>query len=95
MEAVPPAEATQLLIQAGEGDRKALDDLLPVVDGKLRRLANYCLTKERRDHTLQHTALVHEAYMRLIDQKHVQWKNDNLAVIALTMAQSERQTDAE
>jgi RNA polymerase sigma factor (TIGR02999 family) len=71
----PTAGVTQLLVQAGRGDRAALDEMLPLVYAELRRLANFYLTKERRDHTLQPTALVHEAYMRLVDQKHVDWKN--------------------
>jgi RNA polymerase sigma factor (TIGR02999 family) len=66
---------TQLLIQSGKGNRAALDDMLPLVYGELRRLANYYLRKERRGHTLQPTALVHEAYMRLVNQENVDWKN--------------------
>ncbi|MCI0602508.1 sigma-70 family RNA polymerase sigma factor [bacterium] len=66
---------TQLLIQAGTGDRAALDEMLPLVYGELRRLANFYLSKERPGHTLQPTALVHEAYLRLVDQQHVNWKN--------------------
>jgi len=70
-----PAGVTQLLIRAEKGDRAALDEMLPLVYGELRRLANFYLSKERPGHTLQPTALVHEAYMRLIDQQHVDWKN--------------------
>lgn len=58
-----------------EGDRGVLDDLLPVVYGELRKLASSYLRRERIGHTLQPTALVHEAYMRLVDQTQVQWQN--------------------
>jgi len=70
-----PGDVTQLLIQAGRGDRDALDEMLPQVYGELRRLANFYLSRERFGHTLQPTALVHEAYLRLIDQQNVDWKN--------------------
>jgi len=66
---------TQLLIRAGAGDRAALDEMLPHLYGELRRLANSYLSKERAGHTLQPTALVHEAYLRLIEQQNVDWKN--------------------
>lgn len=70
-----PAGVTQLLVGWGKGDRGALDEMLPLVYGELRRLAAYYLNKERSDHTLQPTAVVHEAYLRLVDQKRVDWKN--------------------
>ena len=57
------------------GDRKALDRLLPLVYGELRRLAASYLKQERPDHTLQPTALVHEAYLRLTRQRDVVWQN--------------------
>ena len=66
---------TQLLLDWNKGDRAALDDLLPMVYGELRRLAQSYLSRERRDHTLQATALVHEAYLRLVDQRNVTWQN--------------------
>ena len=66
---------TQLLIGYGKGDRSALDQMLPLVYDELRRLASYYLNREREGHTLQTTALVHEAYLRLIDQQQVNWKN--------------------
>jgi RNA polymerase sigma factor (TIGR02999 family) len=75
MEPVSSDEVTKLLIKYGKGDRSSLDEMLPLVYGELRRLANYYLKKERSDHTLQPTALVHEAYLRLIKQEHVDWKN--------------------
>ena len=68
-------EVTRLLVRLTDGDRGVLDDLLPVVYGELRRLASSYLRRERPGHTLQPTALVHEAYMRLVDQTQVQWQN--------------------
>ena len=66
---------TQLLLEAKGGDRGALDRLMPLVYNELRRLAESYLRSERQDHTLQATALVNEAYLRLIDQKTVNWQN--------------------
>jgi RNA polymerase sigma factor (TIGR02999 family) len=66
---------TALLVRWREGDRKALDALVPLVYSELRRLAHYYLQHERSDHTLQSTALVHEAYMRLAGQDPPQWQN--------------------
>lgn len=74
---MPPAphqEVTQLLVAWGDGDRSALDKLLPLVEGELHRLAHRYMSHERQDHTLQTTALVNEAYMKLIDQR-VDWQN--------------------
>src|SRR5438045_3006414 len=68
-------EFTRLLKDCGAGDREALDRLLPLVYEELRRLAHSFLTHERSDHTLQTTALVHEAYLKLIDQRSVNWQN--------------------
>lgn len=67
-------EVTQLLVKLSGGDRSALDDLLPLVYDELRRLADRYLRRERSDHTLQATALVNEAYLRLVDQN-VPWQN--------------------
>jgi RNA polymerase sigma factor (TIGR02999 family) len=67
-------EVTQLLVKLSDGDRSALDDLLPLVYDELRRLADRYLRRERSDHTLQATALVNEAYLRLVDQN-VPWQN--------------------
>lgn len=58
---------TRLLQEWGGGDKRALDELIPVVYDQLRRLASRCLRAERPDHTLRATALVHEAYLRLVD----------------------------
>lgn len=71
----PQQGVTELLVAWSEGDKSALDELMPVVYDELRRLAKNHLSKERPDHTLQTTALVHEAYLRLIDQKSVNWNN--------------------
>ena len=62
---------TQLLVDWGKGDRSALEKLTPLVYEELKRLAARYLRRERPDHTLQSTALVHEAWLRLIDQKQV------------------------
>jgi RNA polymerase sigma factor (TIGR02999 family) len=70
-----PNEITQLLLDWSHGDKAALDQLMPLVYDELRSLANSYLRRERPDHTLQPTALVHEAYLRLIDQQSVQWQN--------------------
>ncbi len=67
-------DVTSLLIASSSGDQEALNLLLPLVYDELRRLADRYLHRERSDHTLQATALVHEAYLRLIDQK-VSWAN--------------------
>lgn len=66
---------TQLLVCGSAGDRAALDELLPQVYHELRRLAESYLGREREGHTLQPTALVHEAYLRLVDQRSVDWRN--------------------
>jgi len=71
----PQQGVTELLVASAEGDKAALDSLMPVVYDELRRLAQKYLSRERVDHTLQTTALVHEAYLRLIDQKCVNWQN--------------------
>ncbi|HZN11366.1 MAG TPA: sigma-70 family RNA polymerase sigma factor [Blastocatellia bacterium] len=66
---------TGLLIKWGDGDQAALDELMPLVYAELHRLARGYLRRERRGHTLQPTALVHEAYLRLVDQKSASWQN--------------------
>jgi RNA polymerase sigma factor (TIGR02999 family) len=70
-----PKDVTQLLIDWSDGKREALDKLLPLVYDELRQLAERYLRRERKDHTLQATALVHEAYLKLIDQRSVHWQN--------------------
>lgn len=66
---------TQLLQELRGGGRESLDEFLPVVYSELRRLAKSYLDRERDNHTLQPTALVHEAYLRLIGQKEIEWQN--------------------
>lgn len=66
---------TQYLVEWNEGNPDALDKLMPLVYGELRRLARGYLRRERPGHTLQPTALVHEAFLRLIDQNAVRWQN--------------------
>ena len=68
-------EVTQLLIDWSNGDRAALDKLMPVVEEELRRLAHRYMSRERAGHTLQTTALVNEAFVRLINRKNVRWQN--------------------
>jgi RNA polymerase sigma factor (TIGR02999 family) len=70
-------EITHLLVRWSHGEREALEELTPLVYDELRRLAKAYLRRERPDHTLESTALVHEAYMRLIDQNQVEWHNRN------------------
>jgi RNA polymerase sigma factor (TIGR02999 family) len=69
------ADITQLLIAWGEGRREALHDLMPVVYADLRKVAAGYMRREAAGHGLQPTALVHEAYVRLIDQRQVKWRN--------------------
>jgi RNA polymerase sigma factor (TIGR02999 family) len=72
----PPAkDVTQMLMNWSNGDRAALDELLPVVYDELRQQAERYLRREQPGHTLQATALVNEAYLRLVDQTHVNWQN--------------------
>jgi RNA polymerase sigma factor (TIGR02999 family) len=74
--AVPsPKEVTRLLVDWGNGDQAALDELIPLVYDELHRLAGRYMRRESQGHTLQTSALINEAYLRLIDQKSVQWQN--------------------
>jgi RNA polymerase sigma factor (TIGR02999 family) len=68
-------EVTQLLLDCRDGNKEALDRLMPLVYDELRRLAKSYMRRERPDNTLQPTALVNEAYLRLIDQRDVRWQN--------------------
>jgi RNA polymerase sigma factor (TIGR02999 family) len=75
MDVSPDRQAvTQLLHQWSNGNKQALDELMPVVYDQLRKLASNCLRAERPDHTLRATALVHEAYVRLVDSD-VAWQD--------------------
>ena len=68
-------EVTELLIEWSNGDKAALDKLMPLIHQELRRLAHHYMSRERPGHTLQTTALVNEAYVRLINRKDVHWQN--------------------
>src|SRR5262245_22234761 len=68
-------EVTQLLVAWSNGDKAAFDQLMPLVYRELRRLARRSLRGENADHTLQTTALIHEAYLRLVGQKAAHWQN--------------------
>ncbi len=69
------SNVTRLLLQWSEGDTAAREALIPLVYEELRRIARHCLASQRPDHTLQSTALVHEAYLRLVDHSSVHWEN--------------------
>jgi len=68
-------EITELLVAWGAGDRAALDKLTPLVYDELHRLAHQYMRRERPGHTLQTSALLNEAFVRLVDQRDVQWRN--------------------
>ncbi len=70
-----PHEVTQLLLDWSNGDQLALDRLMPLVHDELRRLAHHYMGRENQGHTLQTTALVNEAYLRLVGQKESHWQN--------------------
>jgi RNA polymerase sigma factor (TIGR02999 family) len=71
----PAADVTGLLLAWGRGDRSAADRLVPAVYEELRRQAERAMRREGSEHTLQATALVHESYLRLVDQRRVEWRN--------------------
>ena len=68
-------DVTTILLEWGDGKRSALGRLMPVVYDELRRVAGRYLRGERQNHTLQPTVLVHEAYLRLMDQRRARWQN--------------------
>lgn len=70
-----PNDLTQLLVNWGNGDQAALEELLPLVNTELRRLARSYMQRENPGHTLQTSALVNEAYLRLVEQRNVRWQN--------------------
>ena len=70
-----PHDVSQLLLAWSDGDRRALEELMPLVYDELRRLARRYMGRERRGHTLQTSALVNEAYLRLVDQREVRWQS--------------------
>lgn len=69
------SQITELLTAWSDGDEESLKMLLPLVEKELRRIAHFYMRRENANHTLQTTALVNEAYMRLVDQTHVNWQN--------------------
>ncbi|MEE8549913.1 MAG: sigma-70 family RNA polymerase sigma factor [Gemmatimonadota bacterium] len=75
MESQSGSDITALVRKIGGGDREALDELVSLLYERLRRLAHHRLTRERSDHTLNTTALVHEAYLELVDIDHAGWKD--------------------
>lgn len=87
MHRVEAGEVTNLIREARGGSREALDRLLPVVYEELRRMAHRALRRERANHTLNTTALVHEAYLRLLDQDRADWHDRAhfLAIAATAM----------
>jgi RNA polymerase sigma factor (TIGR02999 family) len=70
-----PGSVTGLLLAWGQGDEQALAQLMPLVEQELHRIAQRCMAGERPGHSLQATALVNEAYLRLVDAQHVNWQN--------------------
>jgi RNA polymerase sigma factor (TIGR02999 family) len=70
-----PSEITELLVSWCEGDQSSLEKLLPLVEKELHRIAHRYMRRENQDHTLQTTALVNEAFLRLVDQDRVRWQN--------------------
>ena len=72
---ISPQEVTQLLADWGKGNRSALDKLLPLVHGELRQIARRQMSQERPGHTLQATALINEAYLKLLGQEGYEWHN--------------------
>ena len=87
MEAFSQRQVTQLLLDWRDGDDEALNKLIPLVYQELKRLARYHMRRERADHTLQTSALVNEAYIRLVDYKNMRWQDRAhfLAVAAQAM----------
>ena len=82
-------DVTQLLIKWSNGDKAALDKLMPLIQEELRRLAHHYMSRERPGHTLQTTALVNEAYLRLVNRKDVHWQNrTHFFAIAATLMRS-------
>lgn len=68
-------DVTQFLLDLSNGNERVADELMPVVYNELKRIARYYMSRERASHTLQATALVHETYLKLIDQRKTDWQN--------------------
>lgn len=75
MTEAPSHQVTELLIDWSNGDQSAFDKLMPLIDEELRRLAHRYMSRERAGHTLQTTALVNEAFLRLVNRKNLRWQN--------------------
>ena len=75
MTTLPQTGVTELLVHWSQGDKEALNKLIPLVYDELHKLASRYLRRELPDHTLQTTALVHEAYLKLVDQRKANWEN--------------------
>ncbi len=75
MESTEPESVTRLLLRWRAGEEQCLNKLVPLVEVELRRIARRYMRMERPDHTLQTTALVNEAYLKLVDHAHVDWRN--------------------
>ena len=75
MTTISQTGVTDLLVHWSEGDQEALNKLIPLVYDELHKLASRYLRRERRDHTLQTTAVVHEAYLKLVNQRDANWEN--------------------
>jgi RNA polymerase sigma factor (TIGR02999 family) len=73
--AASPQQVSQLLVAWGDGDKTALDELIPLVYDELRRLAHHYMSRERPGHTLQTSGLINEACLRLVDQENIQWQD--------------------
>jgi len=71
----PDSDITGLLVDWNNGDKSAMDRLLPLVERELHRLAHAYMRRENPNHTLQTTALINETYLKLVDQRRVQWQN--------------------
>ena len=78
----PSHEVTKLLKDWSAGDQSALDKLMPLVYDELRRLAHQHMRREKPGHTLQTSALVNEAYVRLVDQREIQWEGRALFLVS-------------
>src|SRR5258706_11026738 len=75
MDTQPSAPITRLLVQWGQGEEECLGQLMPLVQSELRRIARRYMRMESPGHTLQTTALINEAYLRLVDQDQANWQN--------------------
>src|SRR5215471_16856099 len=75
MDRMFPIDVTTLLHELRKGNPRAASELMPLVYRELHRIANHYMRRERRDHTLQATVLVHDAYLKLVDQRSIDWRD--------------------